>query len=89
MLTKHQSQIGAEFWHMIETNADGSPCRARRNGKTQVWITRPAEFKIPVKFGFARTFYITEKEAHQWCLPCNWGVEKELFRGVTSGTSVP
>lgn len=24
----------------------------RRNGKTQVWKTRPNEFRIPIKYGF-------------------------------------
>jgi hypothetical protein len=34
----------------------GREWQARRNGRTQVWKTRPGEFRIPVKAGF-RTYY--------------------------------
>ena len=28
------------------------PWRARRNGATKVWKTRPNDFRIPIKYGF-------------------------------------
>ena len=31
--------------------ANGNYWRLRRNGKTQLWRTRPGHFRIPVKFG--------------------------------------
>ena len=44
----------------------------RRNGKTKVWVTRPNEFRIPIKFGmgFGKSdyHYITEADCHLW-----WG----------------
>ena len=42
--------------------------RARRNGMTQTWKTRPDEFRIPVKYGIrARDqFSIHEYDANRW-----------------------
>jgi hypothetical protein len=31
--------------------AHGRWWRARRNGKTRIWVTRPTEFSIPIKVG--------------------------------------
>ena len=84
MLTYEQATDpnSREFWHMTLTNADGTPLRARRNGKTKVWKTRPGAFNIPVKYGLREHFNIVETTAHEWCLSSNWPVESELFRGV-------
>lgn len=54
------------FIHRSATNADGTPLRAKRNGHTQTWKTRPGQFKIPVKHGLKTCFYITPENAHQW-----------------------
>ena len=48
------------------TNADGTPTRCRRNGKTKVWKTRPSEFKIPVKHGLYDYGYIDENNCHEF-----------------------
>lgn len=32
----------------------------RRNGATKLWKTRPAEFRIPIKYGFRGTGYIDQ-----------------------------
>jgi len=40
--------------------------RWRRNGKTKVWKTRPAEFQVPVKYGLYGYGYITDVTAHQF-----------------------
>ena len=84
MLTYEQATDpnSREFWHMTAQNRNGTPLRARRNGKTQVWKTRPTEFSLPVKYGLRECFTITEATAHEWCLSSNWPVESELFRGV-------
>ena len=37
--------------------------RVRRNGRTQVWKTRPEEWRVPVKQGFRDAFSITHKDA--------------------------
>ena len=64
-----QEVIGAnEFWHRLLRNADGSPIRARRSGKTQVWKTRPDDFKQPVKYGLKQSFYITPGNIGDWVI---------------------
>lgn len=35
----------------------------RRNGRTQTWKTRPAEFRVPVKYGLYGYGEITDKSA--------------------------
>lgn len=59
--------------HTTLKNADGTPLRARVNGKTQTWKTRPAEFCIPIKHGIRECAYITEKNASQWTLQAAGG----------------
>jgi hypothetical protein len=36
----------------------------RRNGQTKVWKTRPAEFRVPVKFGMRSYTHIDQGNAH-------------------------
>ncbi len=50
------------FEHVSAKNADGTPVRARRNGKTRTWKTRPGLFQIPVKYGLKSCFYIDNFE---------------------------
>ena len=57
-----------EFWSRLWRNADGSPVRARRSGKTQVWKTRPDDFKQPVKYGLKLSFYITPQNIGDWVI---------------------
>ena len=67
---KHFSRLDAENareWHHVsKKNADGTPMRVRRNGKTQTWKTRPGEFRIPVKHGMYDYGDITHETASQW-----------------------
>lgn len=55
-----------EFHHTTATNADGTPLRARRNGKTKTWKTRPGHFRIPTKIGLYQYSEITHENAHEW-----------------------
>lgn len=55
-----------KFEHVSAKNADNTPVRARRNGKTQTWKTRPLEFRIPVKYGLKQCFNITPENADEW-----------------------
>ena len=57
-----------EFWSRLYRNADGSPIRARRSGKTQLWKTRPDDFKQPVKYGLKQSFYITPQNIGDWVI---------------------
>jgi hypothetical protein len=59
------------FHHVFLKNADKTPLCVRRNGKTQVWKTRPGEFRLPVKYGLRDTFQITNKNAHEWVVARN------------------
>ena len=35
----------------------------RRNGKTQIWKTRPDEFRVPIKTGFYKTGQLTHQNS--------------------------
>lgn len=54
------------FYSVNYRNADGTPMRYRRNGKTKTWKTRPGDFKIPVKRGMYEYGYITQDNAHHF-----------------------
>lgn len=66
MLTDDQILNARNFEHKTLKNADGTPLRARRNGKTQTWKTRPGEFRIPAKHGLKHTFNITHNTRDEW-----------------------
>jgi hypothetical protein len=66
MITFEQSLVLNCFEHSTDRNADGTPTRCRRNGKTKTWFTRPGLFRIPVKCGLKHCFYITPANAAQW-----------------------
>jgi len=55
-----------EFHHVNIKNADGTPCRCRANGKCKIWVTRPEDFRLPVKHGLYECFYIDPRNAHEW-----------------------
>jgi hypothetical protein len=38
----------------------------RRNGATQTWKTRPAEFRVPVKYGLRSYGNLTDYDAGRW-----------------------
>ena len=54
------------FEHKSLLNADGSRLRARRNGATKTWKTRPTEFRIPIKHGMYDYGYITQADHLEW-----------------------
>ena len=59
MITKEQALTAQRFHYPVS----GTKCETwRRNGKTQVWKTRPDEFRVPVKFGLYGYDAITHKE---------------------------
>lgn len=49
---------------------------ARRNGATQVWKTRPDEFRIPVKHGLYEYGEITHQNASDWHLAMECEIEE-------------
>lgn len=66
MITKESALTANNFEHISLKNADKTPLRARRNGKTKTWKTRPEEFKIPAKHGLKECFYIDNNNCDQW-----------------------
>lgn len=59
MVTKEQA-LTADLFHSSYGD------RWRRNGKTKTWVTRPNEFRVPVKWGMFSYGYITESNAHEY-----------------------
>ena len=47
--------------HKTQKNADGTPARARVNGKVKTWIRNPDRVEVPMKHGMYNCFYITEQ----------------------------
>ena len=65
-ITRQNCETVQRFEHKTLKNADGTRLRARRNGKTKTWKTRPEEFKIPAKYGLYNYFYITHENCQEW-----------------------
>jgi hypothetical protein len=51
---------GGRLWVAM---ANGNWWKARRNGATKLWKTRPADFQIPIKAGLRATGRISETDA--------------------------
>lgn len=65
-VTRQNCEKLNKFEHITAKNADGTRIRARRNGKTKVWKTRPNDFQIPVKHGMYDYGKITDQTANMW-----------------------
>ena len=65
-MTKDEALKANNFEHLTAKNKNGTPLRARRNGKTKTWKTRPDEFSVPAKYGMYGYFYITHENANEW-----------------------
>lgn len=51
------------LYHIKIKNADGSPVRCRVNGKVKTWKREPEKFRLPVKHGLKRCFYIDDNRS--------------------------
>lgn len=78
MLTKEQAVSAPEFHYGVCTRTVGPRggveikiTRVRRNGMTQVWKTRPADWRVPVKYGIRAKdqFSITQDRASEFHTP--------------------
>lgn len=83
MITKEMAmelRVGQELWHSKITNKDGTPLRARVNGKCKTWVRSSLAWKLPMKYGLKQCFYIgTEGESllgDHWSLPERWPIER-------------
>lgn len=57
--------IGKVLNHKTLKNKDGSPLRARINGKIKTWV-RNNNFRIPMKYGLKEYFYIDQNNWMEW-----------------------
>jgi len=71
MITLNRTNVetlrhGQILLHTQLTNRDGTPLRARVNGRPQLWVTRPDSFRLPMKHGLRHCFQLTEQTGHSW-----------------------
>lgn len=64
-VTKDDCMKGGTF-HLTAFCTPVHTVRWRANGKCKVWVTRPDEFRLPVKFGLRDYDYITEENADKF-----------------------
>lgn len=68
-ITPENAKTANTFYSRKHTYKNGvTPLQVRRNGATKTWVTRPNEFRIPVKYGLYDYFYITDKNADEWSI---------------------
>ena len=51
-MTQHELETALDAGKIYCHVGTRRPWMVRRNGMTQLWKTRPGEFRIPVKIGF-------------------------------------
>lgn len=59
--------IGKIIYHKTLKNKNGTPLRARVNGKIKTWV-RNNNFRIPMKYGLRECFYINESNWMDWVI---------------------
>lgn len=52
--------------HMTLTNSDGTPMRARVNGKVKTWKRDTNRVQVPMKHGLYECFYIDQDNMHEF-----------------------
>jgi hypothetical protein len=57
---------GQVFYHRTKRNADGTAAKCRVTGVCRTWVTRPDDFRLPVKRGLRDSFYITPDNMADW-----------------------
>ena len=57
---------GQTLYSSVFNNADGTPLRARVNGKLKTWKRQPDYYELPVKHGLRTCFKITPDNALYW-----------------------
>lgn len=71
MITKEEAmqlKHGDVIYHVSETNADGTPLRARITGKIKVLKRQPEVFRIPFKHGLRRYGELNNHNNSWWAL---------------------
>lgn len=77
-ITKENAAQITTIMHRTKNNADGTPVRARSNGKLKLWKTRPSEWRLPMKYGLKECFYLgrsehvhIDQDPDDWAIPEN------------------
>jgi hypothetical protein len=86
MITKELAltlRVGQELWHNTQKNSDGTPVRARVNGRVVSGKRTPHIWRLPVKHGLKMCFNIGEnsypcENPREWSLPERWAIENVL-----------
>ena len=55
-------KVGDILHSTTQNNADGTPMRAKVNGKVKTWVRQPERVKIPYKRGLYEYGYLTEAD---------------------------
>lgn len=58
-----------EFYHGSLKDSKGNPVKCRVSGRLKTWKTRPDDFRLPVKWGLNKSFYITPENIEFWEIP--------------------
>lgn len=72
VINAETAQLGSGFYHRkLKYKGRGGkpgtePIYARKSGRIKTWVTRPGEFRIPMKYGMYDNFYIDHTNAHEW-----------------------
>ncbi len=62
MFTRDQIELALKEGRLWALMNSGRYWRLRRNGRTQLWKTRPSEFRIPVKAGLKAYGAVTNRD---------------------------
>lgn len=50
-MTREELELALDSGQLFAKMLNGNWWKLRRNGKTKLWKTRPADFRVPVKAG--------------------------------------
>ena len=64
--TRNEIESALDAGKISVRMSNGKLWRVRRNGMTQTWKTRPAEFRIPLKMGFRSHWEITHNSGFDY-----------------------
>lgn len=70
-------KYGDTLIHRSNNNADGTPMRARVNGKPQTWKTRTPDVRVPMKHGLRNTFQLGPAHMHLDQSIVDWGIPEK------------
>jgi hypothetical protein len=69
VITKHEAMTLDTLYHAVErysARAGGRAKQVRVTGRCKTWVTRPDDFRLPVKYGMYECLYITPRNAYEW-----------------------